>query len=103
MVRTREAPTSDPVMIRLIMRAYFREQRYDLAAKEAAKLVETVPNDWEALCFLTNDALARRDTEAVRRHIAAMPRPKDAAEQIHLWTVPYALNLFARLGEAARY
>src|SRR5206468_10442015 len=36
-------------------------------------------------------------------HIAAMPRPQDVPEQIHLWTLPYALNLFKRLRETTRY
>jgi tetratricopeptide (TPR) repeat protein len=103
MVRTREAPLSDPTMIRLIMRTYYREQRYDMAAKEAAKLAEVNPNDWEALCFLTNDALVKGDMAAVRRHISAMPRARDVPDQVYLWTIPYALNLFKRLGDATRY
>lgn len=103
MVRTREAPLSDPLMVRLIMRTYYREQRFDLAAKEAAKLVVDAPNDWEALCFLTNDALIKGDMEAVRRHIADMPRARDVPEQVYLWTIPYALNLYKKLGETTRY
>ena len=103
MVRTREAPLSDPTMIRLIMRTYYREQRYDMAAKEAAKLAEVNPNDWEALCFLTNEALVKGDMAAVRRHISAMPRPRDVPDQVYLWTIPYALNLFKKLGDATRY
>jgi tetratricopeptide (TPR) repeat protein len=102
-VRTREAPANDSTMVRLLMRTWYREQRYDLAAKEAAKLIVDAPNDWEALCFLTNDAVVRRDMEAARRYISAMPRPQDASEQIHLWTVPYALKLFQNLRETKRY
>jgi tetratricopeptide (TPR) repeat protein len=103
MVQAREAPISDPLMVRLIMRTHYREQRYDLAAKEAAKLAEINPNDWEALCFLTNEALTKGDMEAVRRHISAMPRARDVPDQVYLWTIPYALNLFKRLGDFARY
>jgi tetratricopeptide (TPR) repeat protein len=103
MLRAREAPNSDPTMVRLIMRTWYREQRYDLAAKEAAKLIVDQPNDWEALCFLTNEALAKGDMAAVRGYVADMPRARDVPEQIYLWTIPYALNLFRRLGDKARY
>src|SRR5262249_31947679 len=33
MVRTREAPASDATMVRLLMRTYYLERKYDLAAK----------------------------------------------------------------------
>src|SRR5204863_3591748 len=96
MVRSREAPITDVEMVRLIMRTWYREQKFDLAAKEAAKIVEIAPRDWEALCFLTNAAFMHGDMAAVHRHIAAMPSPSEVPDQIYLWTIPYALNLFHR-------
>src|SRR5439155_1852339 len=101
-IRAREAPATDPFVVRLIMRTHYLAGRHGLAAREASKLLAQSPHDWEALCFLINDALIRKDETTVRRYLAELPRPGEVGD-LPLWSAPYALELFKRLGETARY
>ncbi|MFO0808505.1 MAG: hypothetical protein U0746_07770 [Gemmataceae bacterium] len=103
-LRNREGPASDPKMLRLIMRGHYRDGHLDLAAREAAKLVESLPEDWEARCILADDASRRNDKATVQTQLATLPLAADTAvEFIPPWVAWYAAQLFQRLGEAKRF
>lgn len=102
-VRTREAPFGDPKLLRCTMRTHFRESNFTLAAREAAKLVENFPTDWEARCMLADDAARRDDREAIQRNLSILPRALDVSDSIPPWVAWYSAALFHRLGETARF
>lgn len=102
-IRAREAPINDPELLRVIMRTHYRKGDYGLAAREAAKLIETLPLDWEARCMLMDDASRRDDHSAVQRHLSILPRAGDVADSIQPWVAWYSATLFQRMGETARF
>src|SRR5262245_3989199 len=102
-IRAREAPLNDPNLIRVVMRTHYRFGAYDLAAREASKLIESLPADWEARCMLADQASRRDDKSSVRKHLSVLPRPFDVADSIQPWVAWYSAVLFQRIGETARY
>lgn len=102
-VRNRDAPFGDSKLLRCTMRAHYRAGDYTLAAREAAKLVENFPTDWEARCMLADDAARRDDKDAIRRNLSVLPRALDISDSIPPWVAWYSAGLFHRLGETARF
>jgi tetratricopeptide (TPR) repeat protein len=102
-VRARTAPINDPTLLRVVMRAHFFKEDYALAAREAAKLIETLPLDWEARCVLVDEASRRDDRSAIQNHLAALPRAGDMTEPIEPWVARYSAILFQRIGETERF
>jgi tetratricopeptide (TPR) repeat protein len=101
-LRSREAPAGDSRFIRFLLRMHGNEGRIDLAAREAAKLVENLPDDWEARCVLIDDASRRGDKKAVRKHLAALPSATES-DSIPPHVALYSAGLFQRVGDTARY
>jgi tetratricopeptide (TPR) repeat protein len=102
-IRAREAPLNDPNLLRVVMRTHYRLGDYKLAAREAAKLIENIPTDWEARCMLADEASRRDDRSSVQKHLFVLPRPFDVADSIQPWVAWYSAMLFQRLGETNRY
>jgi tetratricopeptide (TPR) repeat protein len=102
-IHAREAPLNDPNLLRVVMRTHFRNGDYKLAAREASKLIETVPLDWEAHCMLIDEAHRRDDRATVQKHLALLPRPFDVTESIQPWVAYNSALLFQRLNESARF
>lgn len=102
-IRNCDAPFGESKLLRCTMRAHYRKGNLTLAAREAAKLVENFPTDWEARCMLADDASRRDDKEAIQRNIAILPRALDVSDTIPPWVAWYSAALFYRLGETARF
>lgn len=102
-LRDREGPASDPDLLRLIMRGLYREGKIDLAAREAGKLIETHPDDWESRCMLADAAARRNDTTEVQKQLAELPSAADVSPMvIPPWVAWYGAQLFHRIGETER-
>ena len=104
MVRSQEIPASEPKLVRFFMRYHSTHGQPTESVREAEKLLENSPDDWEAHLFLAKAALARGDREAAKRYVADLPKADDAAESI----LPYpgvardSIILFHELGLQAR-
>jgi tetratricopeptide (TPR) repeat protein len=102
-IHAREAPLNDTNLLRVVMRTHYRLGNYELAAREAAKLIENIPLDWEAHCTLIDEAGRRNDRETVQKHLAILPRPFDVTESIQPWVAYNSALLFQRLNETAHF
>jgi tetratricopeptide (TPR) repeat protein len=102
-VRNRQAPASDPKLVRFVARVLLREQQLDKAAAEARKILDTIPDDWEAHYILAEDAARRGDRAGAVQQLAALPRALDVADSIPPYVVLQAAQLCQRLGESARH
>jgi tetratricopeptide (TPR) repeat protein len=103
MLHAGEAPAGDSKFIRFLMRTHSVNGRTDRAVREAARLADVVPGDWEARCVLIEDALRRGDQAAVQQHLAALPSPKETSAPPPPHVALVAANLFQRIGDTSRY
>jgi tetratricopeptide (TPR) repeat protein len=103
MLRAGEAPAGDSKFIRFLMRTHVVNGRTDRAVREAVRLVDLTPGDWEARCLLIEDALRRGDRAAAQEHLAALPSPKETSAPPSPHVALIAANLFQRLGDTSRY
>jgi tetratricopeptide (TPR) repeat protein len=103
MVKLREAPASEPELVRFFMRHHMGNGRIDESVREAKKLLESYPNDWDARVYLAWAALHRGDKEEALREIARLPAAEDAAARIHGDVALASASLFTELGDQARY
>jgi predicted Zn-dependent protease len=81
-VRSGEVPTSEPKLVRFFMRYYMAHGRRADSVREAQKLLESAPDDWEARIFLSRAALASGDKETAKRLVSGLPHAEDAAGSI---------------------
>jgi tetratricopeptide (TPR) repeat protein len=103
MVRDGDAPVSEPKLVRFFMRHHMVNGRVSQSVREAEKLLETVPNDWEARCYLADAALRNGDKAGAERHLATLPRAQDVADTILPNVAVHSAYLFDQLGDRARY
>jgi tetratricopeptide (TPR) repeat protein len=103
MVRDRNAPVSEPKLIRFFMRHHMVNGRVTESVREADKLLESVPDDWEARCYLADAAMRNGDRAGAERHLANLPRAQEVAETIPANVAVYSAFLFDRLGDRGRF
>ncbi|HEY1378148.1 MAG TPA: tetratricopeptide repeat protein [Gemmataceae bacterium] len=101
MVRAHEAPVSEPKLVRFFMRHHMAGGRVDESVREANKLLESLPNDWEARCYLARAALARGDRAGAKKQLATLPRAEDA-DSLPPYVAHDAFFLFRELGDKER-
>jgi tetratricopeptide (TPR) repeat protein len=102
-IRDRSAPAGDPKLVRFVVRVLLQEKQFSRAAAEARKLLESLPDDWEAHYILAEEAAQRGDLAAARKELAVPPRALDVAETVPPYVALYAARLCRRLGDTARY
>ncbi len=105
MVRNREAPASEPNLVRFLMRFHMANDRTEASIREAHRLLEAVPRDWEAECCLAQAAFIRGDYKAAKAIVAELPKPQEAADTLLRYRhIPLdSVGLFLRLGDKARF
>jgi tetratricopeptide (TPR) repeat protein len=103
MVRQRQAPASEPDLVRFFMRQHMGAGRIDESVREANKLLESYPNDWDARVYLAWAALYRGNKDAAKQELARLPSTKDSAARIYGDVALASARLFAELGDQAHY
>ena len=103
MLRKQEATTSEPDLLRFLMRYHMYHGRSAESAREARKLLQAAPGDWEAKCYVAKEALARGDRAAAKAAVADLPKAKDAAESLPPHVARESAYLFRLIGDQARY
>jgi tetratricopeptide (TPR) repeat protein len=103
MVRQREAPNSEPELVRFFMRQHMGAGRIDESVREAKKLLESYPDDWDARVYLAWAALNRGDKESAKKEVARLPAASDSVAKIHGDVALASARLFAELGDQAHY
>jgi tetratricopeptide (TPR) repeat protein len=103
MVRDRNAPVSEPKLVRFFMRHHMVNGRVNESVREAEKLLESLPEDWEARCYLADAAMKAGDKAAAEKHLAVLPPAAEVAETIPANVAVYSAFLFDRVGDKARF
>jgi predicted Zn-dependent protease len=105
MVRRREALASEPNLVRFFMRYHMARGQVDDSVREANRLLETEPNDWEAQCYLARAALSRGDVKKAKEIIARLPRAEEASGTILRYPIIAleSTSLFLQAGDAVRF
>jgi tetratricopeptide (TPR) repeat protein len=103
MVRNREASPAEPDLVRFFMRYHMSNGRVAESVREANKLLESSPQDWEARCYLAKAALARGDREAAKAEVAKLPRAQEVANTIPVHVARDSAYLFSYLGDTSRF
>jgi tetratricopeptide (TPR) repeat protein len=103
MVRKREAQPSEPNLVRFFMRYHMNNGDVDASVREANKLLESFPDDWEARCELANAALKRGDVSGARKQVAALPHAGGASAPMLADVALNSAHLFKRIGDESRY
>ena len=102
MVRRREAAASEPNLVRFFMRHHMAHDQVDKSVREANRLLESSPNDWEAQCHLARAALIHGDVKKAKSIVAGLPKADQAANAILSYPILVldSTNLFLQLGDA---
>jgi tetratricopeptide (TPR) repeat protein len=97
MVRDRVAPVTEPNLVRFFMRHHLANGRIDESVREANKLLESFPEDWEARCHLAKVALSRGDRAEAKKRLVDLPTAKQAGGAIPPYVAMDAFYLFGQL------
>jgi tetratricopeptide (TPR) repeat protein len=103
MLHAREAPASEPNLVRFFMRNHLTNGRIDDAVREANKLLESFPDDWEVHCTMAKVALFRGDLDGAKKWLATLPPAEKSATPIPLSVARDSAWLFKAIGDDARY
>src|SRR5262245_38275030 len=69
-IESGEASPDDLPMLALMLRIHLRNNKSGDAVREAKKLFAKQPDDWIANCILGQDAIDRKDSAAIDKHLA---------------------------------
>jgi tetratricopeptide (TPR) repeat protein len=105
MVHDREAPASEPNIVRFLMRHHMAAGRVADSVREANELLASFPDDWEARCYLARAAIRRGEPDKAKAMIADLPSVKDSSEMVRQYPIIAleSVELFAQLGDQTRF
>jgi tetratricopeptide (TPR) repeat protein len=98
-IESGEGDPADPGTLALVLRLHLKNSRKAEAVREAKKLYSVEPKDWIANCILGQDAIDRKDEQAIQKHLAVVEDPATGSHD--LGGLLFALELHKQAGKDA--
>jgi tetratricopeptide (TPR) repeat protein len=98
-IESGEGDPADPGTLAIVLRIHLKNGRKAEALREAKKMYTVEPKGWMANCILGQDAIARKDEQAIQKHLAVVEDPATGTPD--LGGLLYALELHKQAGKDA--